>query len=106
MKGNHTPTYKVGRLAIAANQVHDLVKHAAAIGFGQELNKSLKAIVTLLKSAPLTWGEPQYHTHLAGGVVRHGVLEGLSVQFVVYENQRAVVILNIAPIGDHPLAGQ
>jgi hypothetical protein len=106
MEGNHAPKYNVDHLSEAAEQLHALAQRAVTLGLGQELAKALKEVVSNLESAPLLCGEPQFHTQLAGGVVRHAVINGLSVGFVVYENQHIVVVMKIAPVGNHPLADQ
>jgi hypothetical protein len=106
MQGNDAPIYKVGSLAKAKQQIHELVVRAAALGYGKELAAALAEIAMVLQTAPLDWGEPQYHTVLPGGVVRHGARAGLSVSFVVYQIERIVVLLDVVPMGDHPLGKQ
>jgi hypothetical protein len=106
MQGNGAPIYKLGSLTKAKQQIRNLVARATALGYGKELATSLAEITVILRTVPLDWGEPQYHTALPGGVVRHGALGGLSISFVVYQMQRMVILLDVVPMGDHPLAEQ
>src|SRR5882724_683248 len=103
MEGNSIPRFKVGHLDKALKRLHELEQRAKTLGIAKQLAITLEQIADRLERAPLEWGEPQYHTILPGGVVRHAVWEGLSVRFVAYEQQRVVLILDIVPLASHPL---
>jgi hypothetical protein len=104
MADNGQSLYTVDRLAKVADQIRQLGQRAAALGITAELVGALRAIVHKLETKPHTWGEPRHHTQLVGGLVREAIQAPLRVHYVVYEVQRAVLILNLRPLPSHPLA--
>jgi hypothetical protein len=68
-------------------------------------SKVVHRIEERLRSAPLDWGDPEYNTKHPGGVVCHGLDDPLLVRFAVYEAEQAVLIIEVEPLPNSPLAG-
>jgi hypothetical protein len=61
-------------------------------------------MIDQLSNNPLDWGDPLHHTRTAGGVVCRGITWPLCVHFVVFEPLQIVIITNITPLPESPLA--
>lgn len=72
-----------------------LARLAAQQGKHQEFIQNLKAVVHLLETCPLEWGDPERHTSLPDGTVYHGLREALMVRYTVHEPQRVVFMYEI-----------
>jgi hypothetical protein len=105
MEGNHSATYAVSWLGTAKQQARTLLERAKTLGLIQELKQVLLHVEQVLRSRPLQWGDPLYHTQLQGGIVCRGTLVPVYIYYVVFESQRAVIIHSIVPVSQHPLAG-
>ena len=70
---------------------------------GAQVLDALEAIVAKLETMPLEWGDPEYSTKQAGGLVLHGLLFPFIVQYVTFQHQRLVCILKIRVVPGHPL---
>jgi hypothetical protein len=55
-------------------------------------------VLDKLKSDPVHWGDPEYHTAHPGGIVCHGICNPLFVRYVVYTREQSVVILKLSLI--------
>jgi hypothetical protein len=102
--GNGSTIFKVSTLQPAETQLHGLARRAKILAVGKEFARTLRDVYARLRTAADVWGEPTYDTHLEGGQVRVGVIGGLSLEFVVYREQKVVWLRSIIPLSGHPLA--
>lgn len=51
-----------------------------------------------LRRDPETFGEPRYATRREGGTVYHRLKDDISVEFAVYPQDRAVIVINLLVI--------
>src|SRR4051794_26516455 len=91
--------YKIDHTAQAVAQAEAICEWAESKGRGDALLVLLPRIFRSLKRDPLKFGDPQYNTKLSGGVVRHGIEDGISVRFVVFQKERAVLVLTLKAAG-------
>jgi hypothetical protein len=91
-------SFRVDRVPRVDEQIQELARVAKAKGIRASYIKALKAIHRRLTLVPQEWGDPEYHTQLAGGVAYHGVYPPLLVHFIVYEASHWVCILDITPL--------
>jgi hypothetical protein len=104
MTSNGPPRYRVEPVPVAERQIAKLLQRAAQLGTMAEVIGTLRGIIRKLESQPGTWGDPQYHTHLPGGVVLRGFLKPLVVKYALFEKDRAVLLLEVWALPGHPLA--
>ena len=99
------PGYKVDFLPAVKEAMLDLAARAAATGIREDYVQAWRSIIDQLRTRPLEWGDPDWGTRKPGGIVYHGLLRPLlHVQYVVFEAERYVCILNINPLSHSPLA--
>jgi hypothetical protein len=84
--------------------MRELAKRAKLLRIHAAYLDSLRSMVEQLENRPLEWGDPEYRTKLPGGIVCHGITWPLIVRFAVYEARNSVIIFNIAPLPNTPLA--
>jgi hypothetical protein len=95
--------YTVDRLPEVTEQIRQVVARAKGQGHGAQVLDALEWIVSQLETRPLEWGDPEYATKHAGGLVQHGLHYPFIVQYVAFEQQRVVCILKIKVFPRHPL---
>lgn len=88
-------SFQLDYSATVTKAIRDLGKVAIQYGFLQEYVNALKSIVNKLTHHPLEFGEPLNNTILDGGVTCLGIVRPVVVKFVVLQNERLVVILNV-----------
>src|SRR5438045_3812154 len=98
MSANGARRFKVARLPKAKAQIDALRTRAAAVGMARDLARARRGVMHWLEDMAAQWGEPLYRTKLPGGMVRLGGAEGLSVQNIVYEEKRVVLIHSVVPL--------
>jgi hypothetical protein len=91
--------FRVDRVPEVNRQVRALGEEAARRGLRAEYLAALRRIVQRLQTDPVEWGEPEYHTALPGGLVCRGVVDPVCVQYAIYAEERAVLILNLSLLG-------
>lgn len=89
------PTYKIGRLQHVPGQIKDCLKLIPSREQRKAAIAALRRVVAHLQTDPTDWGDPEYRTVKAGGMVCHGVSFPFLVRYVVYEMERAVCVLNV-----------
>ena len=89
------PPFKVDHLPVVEKQLEEITQEATQQGFRPALVDSLKAAAKALKDNPSDWGDPKYHTKHKGGTVFQRIIGPLVVDYVVYEHERAVIVLNL-----------
>src|SRR5262249_35520594 len=65
--------YTVDRLPDVTVQIRRFVSRAKPLGLGPAVLDALETIVAKLETMPLEWGDPEYATKQAGGLVLHGL---------------------------------
>jgi hypothetical protein len=95
--------YTIQQPTAVIRAIHELGKKAARAGITKKFVEALKTIMAKLATEPLTWGEPRYHPKKKGSVVCQAVCKPLSIHYVVFEVERAVVILTIVGFPGTPL---
>jgi hypothetical protein len=73
--------YTVDRLPDVTVQIRRLVERAKQLGTAAAVLDALEAIVAKLETMPLEWGDPEYATKQAGGLVLRGLLFPFIVQY-------------------------
>jgi hypothetical protein len=104
MTTNGPPRYRVDHVPVAKLQLVKLMQRAAELGITAEVAGTLRTIVQQLETRPGKWGDPQYDTHLPGGVVLRRWLHPLIVKYAFFEMDRAVLLLEVWAVPGHPLA--
>jgi mRNA-degrading endonuclease RelE of RelBE toxin-antitoxin system len=97
-------TYKVDRTPAVNHQLRDLADRAKAQRIHQAYLDALREMLSELQTRPLEWGDPQYKTKHAGGIVCHATPWPILVRYAVYQNEKIVMIIQIRPRADSPLA--
>src|SRR5438445_10159125 len=95
--------YQIDRLPQVDEHLRTLGKRAARLGILGEYLTALRHAIDRLQAAPLTWGNPAYHTHREGGMVCHAIAPPLVFHYVVFEPERVVCILKVKPLPGHAL---
>jgi len=96
-------SFQVDRIPRVDEQLRELGRRAKAAGIRPQLIEALNEVTQRLATAPQDWGDPEYNTKLPGGVVYHGIYPPLILQYVVYEAQRWVCIVNVKALPGSPL---
>jgi hypothetical protein len=96
--------YEVHYVPAAAQELHDLATKARSTGSLQEYQEALKRVVQKLQTEPAHWGDPEYHPKKPGSCAYHAMDSFLIVRYIVYENERKVFLLSVAPAPKSPLA--
>jgi hypothetical protein len=95
MPSGQDPVFVVDRLPQVSARIRELARKAKVRGFLREYLKSLRIVLEKLERDPVSWGDPEYHATTKGSIVCHGVHGPLYVQYVVFELERVVMILQI-----------
>lgn len=96
MAESATP-YHLSYLPHVKSQLIELMANARDMQTRRELAALMRQIVKELHSNPREWGEAKYDTKNPGGTVYLGIRMPIIVQYVVYEHQRQVIVLQIKP---------
>jgi hypothetical protein len=104
MSTNGRPPYELKQMPGVSQQIKELGKKAVAKGINKQYVEALKMIVASLRSDPTGWGDPEYRMHKPGAWMYHGTYSPLFVQYVVYENERVVLLRKVIPLPLSPLA--
>src|SRR5438046_2541512 len=94
---DHTPAYKVDHLSRVPHQIRQLYAQAKKKAINKPFVSALKRIRDLCREQPAKWGDPVRKTILEGGIVYRGICKPIVVDYAVFDNERAVVILNVFP---------
>jgi histidinol dehydrogenase len=92
------PKYKFATIARADNQVRDLLAKAALLGIQDDVIRALQTAYNEMRSRPEKFGEPSHNTRKKGGVVCNAVVEPISIHYVVYRHEKAVILLDVRPL--------
>ncbi len=95
MANEPSPTYEVDRLPEVTVQIRQAAARASDLGIRKQFLEGLKSFVQRLERDPIGWGEPRYHTRKSGGLVCQRIELPLNIHYVVYEEERKVVILDL-----------
>jgi hypothetical protein len=87
--------YRIGPVQNVKRQLEQLTARAESLGIKDELAGILTQVFHGLESCPLEFGEPERATKKPGGLVCHGLVRPISVQFAVYPEERVVLVLDI-----------
>jgi len=87
--------YKLEHVPAATKQIQDIAAAAKKIGKLDTLKTILLEAVGRLKTDPHSWGDPLYHKEVGGGIVCHGLIRPIAFYYVIYDSQRAVVLLEV-----------
>jgi hypothetical protein len=90
--------YRIDQTRRVVKEIRNLTARATALGIRQEFFQAWHSIIEQLRSRPVEWGDPQWRIRKPGGSVCHGIASPLFVQFVVYEEERAVCILAVKAV--------
>jgi len=89
------PIYKISYTPQITKQLLEIKERADQLGILQAVRNTLIQIISELKKKPLEWGDPRYLTKLKGGMVFFGIRKPLGIEYVVYEKQKVVWVLNL-----------
>jgi hypothetical protein len=103
MTGNGQPRYRVEPVTGAEAQMVKLLQRAAQLDRTAKVVAALRAIVRVLETQPSGWGDPLYKTHLHGGLVLRGVQRPLVAKYALFEQDRAVLLLDVRALPGDPL---
>jgi hypothetical protein len=95
MDSGHAGKFTVDRFQHVDGQIGALGKRALARGLLQDYADALETILDKLEAEPAEWGEPYYHPHHQGSTVRHASVRSVFVEYVVFEEERVVMIMQI-----------
>ncbi|MBI3821984.1 MAG: hypothetical protein HY289_04805 [Planctomycetes bacterium] len=97
-------TYKVDRTSAVNLQLRSLADKARARRIHHAYTDALREMLNELQTRPLEWGDPEYHMKHPSGIVYHGTAWPILVRYAVYQNEKIVMIFEIRPRYDSPLA--
>ncbi len=87
--------YRVDHTVAAKEQIRASAAFADEAGKLPEFIAILKKALRLMQTDPIGWGEPEYRSKVADGVVCHGILRPVVFHYIVYEPIRSVVLLGV-----------
>jgi hypothetical protein len=96
--------YSVGQLPDVLRRLHQIKEKTIALGIAREVADALKIVVDKLRADPAASGDPEYHPVQPRSCVYHLIRDPLYVRYVVYEAERAVLLLEIRPLPNSLLA--
>ncbi|MFO0966861.1 MAG: hypothetical protein U0793_14910 [Gemmataceae bacterium] len=88
------PDYIVDQLAHVVDKLKDLLARMPPVKRRQAA-EALDVAMARLRSDPLGWGEAAFRTIKDGGLVCLGVARPFGVQYVAFEKEKVVCILDI-----------
>jgi hypothetical protein len=103
MSSNGRPEYDLRQVARATEQLKRLAETAVQQGIKAEYIEVLKSIVAKLQSKPKQAGDPERRLKKPGSVMYHAVFGPLFVQYAVFEPEKIVLILKVAPMPNSAL---
>lgn len=96
--------YELSQTAEVTKQIKELGRKARKLGIKNRFVDALKTISRMLQSAPMQWGDPEWHPKRKGDCVCHASCSPLFVRYVVFEPERKVMLLKVQPLPKSPLA--
>ena len=73
-------------------------------GIGTAFLQTMRAVERRLQADPRTWGDPQYCFHFANQTHYSVLIEKLRVSYTVHNDRPVVLLEDVDPVLDHPLA--
>lgn len=96
--------YRLSHLPEALRQMQALADKAKKLGLAGIYADALENIVIKLQTDPTGWGDPEYHPKKKGSCVYHVLCDPMYVQYVVFEPERAVMVMNVKALPTSPFA--
>ncbi len=90
--------FLITQSAQAIVQTRELGRKAAKLDIRGVYLDTMLEVLRRLTTEPLEWGDPEGRTRKKGGMYCHGVLPPLIVNFVVYEEEKVVLIWQVRPV--------
>ncbi len=87
--------YKLDKAPAVKEQVKDIAAIAKQAGSLRALIALVEEAASRLQSDPSGWGDPEYRAKHVNAVFYHAMLRPLAFRYVVFEEARSVLILNI-----------
>ncbi|MBY0523756.1 MAG: hypothetical protein K2R98_10180 [Gemmataceae bacterium] len=100
MSEGQSNRYKLDHTVAAKEQIQSIAVFAAQAGKLPAFLAILKKAVLLMQMDPRGWGDPEYRSPIVEGVFCHGILRPVAFRYVVYEQVRGVVLLNVQVYAD------
>jgi hypothetical protein len=93
-------TLKIVWTSLSKRQFDELRQRAANTNHTDEFVKAHNTIVAILRDLDraLEMGDPLYHTHKGGGVVRHFLHQFISVTYTVFADERVGWVIKYLPV--------
>jgi hypothetical protein len=92
--------YKLDHAPLAKDQIRAIAAIAKKDANLKKFANIIKKAAHLLETDPHGWGDPEYHSKSVEGVVCHAILRPVVFRYVVYEQVRSVVLLNVQLFAD------
>ena len=98
------PRYSVGRVPGITERLRELGDRSLLAGVWAEFRAAIEQTQARLQRDPADWGDPLHRTRKGGGMVHRRIQAPLIIRDVVYDAERAVLILSTDPLPSSPLA--
>ncbi len=95
--------YHVDFSVPATSQWHSVLAQADSIHLGNEVREAMRRVIANLKKKPVRFGNALYRTKLPGGSVRLGIQSPLAIRFVLFKNERKVLVIAVHAVPASPL---
>lgn len=98
------PQFRITIVPACGERIRTLADRATAIGKGVEFAQVLSDIRENLQSRPREWGDPNYRYHGLRGTSYLRLHERFRVIYLVDDQQPVVILCDVQPLFDLPLA--
>jgi hypothetical protein len=92
--------YRLEHSAGVKGQIQAIAEVADQAGKLSEFIAIMKKAVHLLGNDPHGWGDPAYRSAAVDAVVCHGILRPVRFRYVIYEQVKGVVLLDVRLFAD------
>jgi hypothetical protein len=95
MSEGNTRPYKLEDGASVKEQVRSIKTVGQQAGKLERFIEIMEKVGEHLRTNPNEWGDPEYAAKTVNAVIRRGIVRPVAIRYAVYEDARAVVILNV-----------
>ena len=93
--GFHPLPYRLGMTGPAKDEYRHIGIEAVDAGLGNEVKRAMKAIVSRLRTDPVSFGEPLYRMAKLKMMVRCAAISPLFVEYGIHDSERVIVIRKV-----------
>lgn len=100
------PPFEVHASGLVRDRIRRMLERSRQLGVGDEIARSITAILEHLMLGPREWGDPLRHFRSLQMTQFGRMIAGFRCEYSVHDRIPMVVISKLFPVPNNPLCGQ